>query len=193
MELSDFDTKFLGKNIIYYPTIDSTQKEIWRRRQNHNIKNGTIILSELQTAGMGTHGRKWHTDVENNIAFSFLVETNCNTDKIQGITVDVATTIIEVFKKLYNIELQIKDPNDIVYQNKKIGGILTETKVQKEKVKCIVIGIGINTNQENFAKEIEMIATSIKKEFGIRVENELVIYQFCKLFEEKLIKRGIIS
>ena len=99
--------------------------------------------------------------------------------------------MVEVFNNLYNIELDIKYPNDIVYKNKKIGGILTETKIQEEKVKCIVIGIGINTNQENFIGELQNIATSIKLEFGIRIENNLVIEKFCELFEKKLIDRKI--
>ena len=90
----------------------------------------------------GTHGRQWYTDEAQNIAFSFYINThNCEVKKIEGITIEIAETIIEVFKKLYNIELQIKEPNDIVYNNKKIGGILTQTKLNGTKVKYIIVGI----------------------------------------------------
>ena len=116
----------------------------------------------------GTHGRIWHTDEENNIAFSFYIKTNCKAKEIEGSTIEIAKTILEVFEEIYKIKLQIKDPNDIVFNGKKIGGILTETKLQGEYVKCIVIGIGINTNQEKFAEEIQTIASSIKKEFNIK-------------------------
>ena len=75
---------------------------------------------------------------------------------------------------------------------KKIGGILTETKIQKEQVKKIVIGIGINTNQTEFTEEIEDIATSIKKEYGIDVENEKIIERFCEEFEKWLIEEDIL-
>lgn len=186
MELNNLNTKFLGKSVFHYETIDSTQKEIWRRIKQKNIKNGTIIISDIQTEGTGTHGRKWHTDTKNNIAFSFFIETNCNLENIQGLTIDIAKTIVEIFKELYNITLNIKYPNDIIYKDKKIGGILTETKVYKERVKYIVIGIGINTNQEEFALDIKDIASSIKNEFGINIENELVIMKFCELFEKNL-------
>lgn len=185
------NNKFLGNDIFYFDTIDSTQKEIWRRVDQKKIKNGTIIISDIQTAGTGTHGRTWYTDTKNNIAFSFFIETNCKPEKIKGLTIEIAETIIEVLKELYHITLDIKYPNDIVYQNKKIGGILTETKIQKELVKCIVIGIGINTNQEKFVGEIKNIASSIKKEFGIEVENSIIIAKFCELFERKLIQRNI--
>ncbi len=91
--------------------------------------------------GSGTHGRKWFTDEKNNIAFSFLVEANCKIEKLEGLTVEIAETMVEVFEKLYGISLGIKFPNDIVYQGKKLGGILTETKLQGEVVKYLVIGI----------------------------------------------------
>lgn len=139
----------------------------------------------------GTHGRIWYTNEANNIAFSFFIEANCNTKQIEGITIEIANTIIETFKKLYNIQLQIKQPNDIVYNNKKIGGILTQTKLSGEIVKYIVIGIGINTNQEKFNKEIENLATSIKKEFNVEIDTLKFVTEFCNLFEKKLIKRGI--
>lgn len=137
----------------------------------------------------GTHGRTWYTEEQDNIAFSFVVNPNCKIKKLEGMTLEIAQVIVRVFKKLYNIELKIKVPNDIVYKGKKIGGILTETKLSGEIVKYIVIGIGINTNQEKFNKAIKNIATSIKSEFGITVDSNKVIKEFCKEFEEKLIKR----
>ena len=72
--------------------------------------------------------------------------------------------------------MDIKFPNDIYCNGKKLGGILTETKVQDGLVRCVVIGIGINTNQVQFTDEIEGIATSIRREFGIEVDNEKVIF-----------------
>lgn len=193
MPFRNLKTKFLGKNIYHYEKIDSTQKEIWRRIEKKQIKNGTIILADIQTGGIGTHGRTWYTDTKNNIAFSFYIQTDCKLQKLEGLTLEIAQTIVETFQQLYQITLHIKLPNDIVYQNKKIGGVLTQTKVQNEKVKCMVVGIGINTNQEKFAEEIKYLATSIKKEFSINVENEAVITKFCELFEKKLIERNIIN
>lgn len=191
--LKNLNTLFLGKELYYYKSIDSTQKEIWRRVKKQDIKNGTTIIAEIQTQGTGTHGRRWYTNTNNNIAFSFFIKTNCTIDDITGITVEIAKTIVKVFKKIYNIELKIKHPNDIMYNNKKIGGILTETKIYKNKPKCLVVGIGINTNQEEFGIEIKDIATSIKNEFKIDIENELIISEFCNLFEKTLIQKHIMD
>lgn len=181
--------KFLGNNFIHYKKIDSTQLEIWRRIKKNNIKNGTVISADIQTNGKGTHGRTWYTDEENNIAFSFFLELDCNINKLDGMTIEIAEIILKIFKELYDINLQIKLPNDIVFNNKKIGGILCETKLNGENVKYIVIGIGLNTNKENFSNDIKDIATSIKNEFHITVNNEKIINEFCNIFEEKIIKR----
>lgn len=179
----------IGHKIIHYENIDSTQLEIWRRVQEEKIESGTIISADVQTKGKGTHGRKWFTKEKNNIAFSLYIKGNYKIEKLEGLTIQIAEIIVDIFKKLYNIELQIKEPNDIVYNGKKIGGILTETKLIGNIVEHIVIGIGINTNQEKFNKEIENIASSIRNEFCVEVDSEKVILQFCKEFEEKFIKR----
>lgn len=108
-------------------------------------------------------------------------------------TIEIAETVIETFQKVYDIQLEIKKPNDIVKNGKKIGGILTETKLNGNLVKEIVVGIGINTNQEKFNKDINDIASSIQNEFGTIVDNSKIITEFCNLFEKKLIKRiGIL-
>lgn len=91
----------------------------------------------------GTHGRQWYTDEVNNIAFSFFIKTDCTVDKIKKITIEIANIIIDILKRQYNIELKIKSPNDIVYNGKKIGGILTQSKLRGQLVKYIVVGIRI--------------------------------------------------
>lgn len=141
MQLENLTTKFLGRNIIYYPEIDSTQLEVWRQVEKGTIQNGTIIMADRQTKGKGTHGRKWYTEDGNNIAFTFFIKSNCEISNLEGITIEIAKMWVEVFKKLYGISLEIKFPNDLVYQGKKIGGILTETKIVGEIVKYMVIGI----------------------------------------------------
>ena len=167
-----------GFKIFHYKTIDSTQKEIWRRFKNKTIKDKTMIIADIQTAGIGTHGRIWHTDEENNIAFSVYFDfskKNRRVDELDGLTVRIAKKIVMVFKEMYDIDLDIKFPNDIYCNGKKLGGILTESKVQNGLVRCVVIGIGINTNQVEFADEIKEIATSVRREFGIEVDNRKVM------------------
>ena len=189
MKLKNLKTNFLGKINNYYEQIDSTQNEIWRLAKEEKLANGTLIMAGIQTDGKGTHGRKWYTDTTNNIACSFYIELNCNIKKIEGITIEIAEILVSIIKEKYNIEINIKEPNDLVYNNKKIGGILSESKTIGETVKFLVVGIGINTSQEVFNKDIENIASSIKNEFGVEVNREEIITEFCNRFEEKILKR----
>lgn len=190
MKLKDLQTDFLGKNTIYFKSIDSTQNEIWRLIQN-NAPSGTLVMADIQTSGKGTHGRIWHTDEKNNIAFSFFIKMKCNISELQGITIEIANIIIRIFKEKYGIGLEIKEPNDIVFNGKKIGGILTETKVNAEIVKYLVVGIGINTSQKSFNEDIKNIATSIKNEFGIDIDVKEFIAEFCNKFEKEIINNFI--
>lgn len=189
MKLNNLRTQVLGRNFEYYEKIDSTQKEIWSRVAENRIENGTVICAGIQESGVGTHGRVWHTDEKNNIAFSFYLNLNVEIEKLDGVTLEIAEIIRSIFEKEYNILLEIKKPNDIVYNQKKIGGILTETKLVGKFVRDLVVGIGINTNQTEFADEIHDIATSIKNEFGFSVDNEKIISEFCNLFEKKVYER----
>ena len=189
MQLKNLKTNFLGRNSIYYKQIDSTQSEIWRLIENNSATNGMLVFADIQNKGKGTHGRIWHTDEANNIAFSFFMQINCDIQKLDGITLKIAQIIVEIFKTEYEINLSIKKPNDIVFNNKKIGGILTETKVVAETAKYLVVGIGINTNKEHFSEDIKDTATSIKKEFNIKVNTEDFITEFCNRFEKEIIRR----
>ena len=190
MQLKKLKTNFLGRHFIFYNEIDSTQNEIWRLIENNNIKNGTLVMADIQSEGKGTHGRIWHTDETNNVAFSFFVEMNCNVKKLDGTTIEIAQRIIDIFKDKYGLNLEIKQPNDIVYKNKKISGILTESKVISDNVKYLVVGIGINTSKTRFLNDIKHTATSIKKEFDIDVEPTEFVAEFCNRFEEDIIKRS---
>lgn len=189
MQLQNLKTSFLGKTVIYYEEIDSTQNEIWRKIENKMITNGTVVIANIQTKGKGSHGRVWHTDDNGNIAFSFFIEMNYNIKILNGITIEIAKIILDIFNSKYGIKLEIKEPNDIVFKGKKLGGILTETVLKGEIVKYLVVGIGINTNKKSFTKDIENIATSIKKEFNIEINTQEFISEFCNKFEEELLRR----
>lgn len=121
--LGKLNTQILGRNVIYYENIDSTQlkaKEI-----KDIMKNGTIIIANNQTAGIGTHERTWYMGEGENIAFTLILKPQCNIAKISNITITIAECMVDAIKKLYNKQLNIKLPNDLMCNGKKIGGILT--------------------------------------------------------------------
>lgn len=99
----------------------------------------------------------------------------------------MAESIVETLEKLYNIKTDIKKPNDIILNGKKIAGILTESISQGEIIKKIYIGIGININQDSFDSKLENIATSLKKEYKKDFSREEILKQFLEIFEKKYI------
>lgn len=180
----NLETKYLGQNFMWYEKIDSTQKEIYRLIEK-KVKNGTLVGSEIQSDAIGTHGRKWYTIKNNNLAFSFVLYPNCNVAKLDGLTIDIAKILVRIFKDIYKIELKIKEPNDLMANGKKVAGILCQTKLRGEIVENLVIGIGMNLDQEEFPEEIIDIATSIKKEYKIEVNRQEILKEFLEKFERK--------
>ena len=185
-KIKNAKTKYLGKIIEYYEEINSTHikaKEI----ANEKNQNGKIIIAEMQTNGIGTKGRNWYTGKDNNIAMSMILHINCKLNKLEGLTVEIAKTMQTVIKKLYNINLEIKEPNDLILNNKKISGILTEINCIGEKINYLIISIGFNVNECNFSEETINIATSLKKEYNKNFIREEIIINFIEELEKKLI------
>lgn len=183
----EIKTKILGRTCIEFNEINSTQKYIHNQIKENKIQNGTVVIADVQTDAIGTHGRKWYTST-NNIAFSLYMEINQNVKKLEGLTYKIAEILVQIFQEKYNISLEIKKPNDLMYNGKKVGGILTETKLHNEEVRYIVIGIGINIAKQEFNKEIKEIATSIEQEFNINIDRNYIITEFCNRFEEEILK-----
>lgn len=180
---NNLKTEFLGQNIIYREEIDSTQDEA--KRIIDELEDGTYIVTDRQTRGKGTHGRVWYDQGYENICGTFVLKPNCNISKLENLTILIAECIVEAVNKLYNVELQIKYPNDLICNTKKIAGILTESVTNNEVVKCIYIGIGMNVNQNVFDDEIKDIATSLKNEYKKEFSRETIISEFINIFERR--------
>ena len=186
--IKKLSTKKIGQNIIYYDTIDSTQLEAKKISNKNTIPDGTVVLANMQTNGIGTHDRTWFTKEGENITMTIMLYPNCNIKKINNLTLSIAECIVETIEKLYNIKMNIKYPNDIMYNSKKIAGILTQSVTKNNKVEQILIGIGINVNQEDFTDEIKDIATSLKKITNKKCSREDIIVNFLEIFEKEYMK-----
>ncbi|ONN26521.1 biotin--acetyl-CoA-carboxylase ligase [Thermosipho affectus] len=131
-----------GNKIIYFEKINSTNDYL--KNSYKKLKNGTIVVSKIQTNGRGRLGRNWVSN-EGGLWFSILVKRNLK--KPNFYTKLSSIVILNVLKNL-NINAKIKWPNDIYVNSKKLSGILTEAISFNNKIKCIIIGIGINVNND---------------------------------------------
>lgn len=183
-KLKQANTTCLCKNIIYYEEIDSTQDEA--KRIINKVKDGTIIIADIQTKGRGTKGRSWYTGSSDNIAVTIILKPKCNIHKLEGFTIKIAEVMKEIIYELYKYNLEIKKPNDLMLNGKKISGILTESSTLNETVNYILIGIGFNVNEMNFTEETKKIATSLKAEYNKDFCKEEILRKFLEKLDEEL-------
>lgn len=184
-------TKFLGKNILYFKEVTSTQ-EIAKQMAQEKLPNGSIVLTDFQTQGRGTKDRKWIASKEKNIMMTLVLYPNTNISQLEGITIKIAQSIQTAIEELYGYELTMKEPNDLLLNGKKIAGILTQSVSQKEQVTNLYIGIGFNVNEINFPEELQTIATSLRKEYHKEFEREEIIVKVFEKMEEMLINYNIL-
>lgn len=175
--------KKIGSKIEYYKQINSTHlygKEIGEKTEN----NGKIIIAEVQTAGIGTQGRSWYTGKGKNIATTIILQPKCKPNQLEGLTIKIAESIKKAIYELYGYKLEIKKPNDLIINNKKICGILTEIHTMGENIKFLLISFGFNVNEDRFSDETKGIATSLKKEFNKEFSREDIIIKIIEKLEE---------
>ena len=176
----NLDTKFIGQNIEYFETIDSTN--IYAGKVAGKSKEGTVIISDEQTAGKGRTGRKWVSKQKEGIYFSLILKPEIPLIKASFLTQVAGAALTAAFEKM-GVDVTIKWPNDIILNGKKIAGILTEMQAEIDRIFYIVVGIGINLYNENFDEEIIHKATSVLKE-GHRIEREELLKNFFEEFEK---------
>jgi BirA family transcriptional regulator, biotin operon repressor / biotin---[acetyl-CoA-carboxylase] ligase len=161
-------TKFLGQTIHYEDCVDSTQK-IAHRLAYDDVPEGTIIIAEEQKSGRGRMDRKWHSPKYTGIWMSIILRPKIPLAKAPQLTLIAAVAVVQAIEELTNLSPQIKWPNDILIKGKKMTGILTELQAESDRINSVIIGMGINVNQqlEDFPEELHQIATSLSIEQGI--------------------------
>lgn len=179
--LNQLETAWAGKTCLCFDTLDSTQEYAKKLAKKQNV-HGTLITAETQTAGKGRRGRVWQSPKGTTISMSLCLEPKMQTDHVAGLTLVMALAVAEGIREVTDARPQIKWPNDIVLNGKKICGILTEM-IFKENGYVVIIGVGVNVNTEAFPEEIREIASSIKCETGKEIERETLIASVMKYFE----------
>jgi BirA family transcriptional regulator, biotin operon repressor / biotin---[acetyl-CoA-carboxylase] ligase len=154
------NTKFIGRKIYYFDAITSTMDEGVRLGLKQ-APEGTLVLAESQTKGRGRLGRGWFSPKYKGIYLSLILRPKILPADAPLLTLLAAVSICEGIKDTVGLSLQIKWPNDIFLVNKKLGGILTELNAETDKINFLVIGIGLNVNNDK--KALISGATSLKE------------------------------
>lgn len=196
-EISPYlNTSYIGKEIVYFNSIDSTNNEA-KKLASSGCSEGIVIISEEQTMGRGRLGRNWVSPKFKGIWMSIVLRPDIDPMNVAKITQVGAAAVLKAIKE-QGINAYIKWPNDIVLNNKKVCGILTEMSGEINNVNYVVMGIGINVNidKEDFPGEIEEIATSLKIEEGKSIERKALVASILNNLEglyEEFIKNEDIK
>jgi len=191
-------TKYIGKEIYYFPELKSTNI-IAKEKALHRaegINEGTLIIAERQSAGKGRLGREWFSPA-GGTWLSIILYPQLSPSYISRITLMTAVALVKAIKICTQIKSQIKWPNDILVNEKKVCGILTEMSAELDIINWVVVGIGVNVNikQQEFPEDIRERTTSLKEVLGKKVLRVKFAQVFLQEFEKyyEILKRREFS
>lgn len=169
-------TKHYGQEIIYYESCQSTQPIAHELAQN-GAEDGTVVIAEEQVKSKGRMARPWASKAYKGIWMSVITRPKLAPHEAPQMTLVAAVAITRAIEEITGLTPQIKWPNDLLLNGKKITGILTELQADPDLVKSIIIGIGMNVNQDetDFPEELSDIATSLGIAKGESVDRAQLI------------------
>lgn len=183
-------TKWAGKNIKYFQEVDSTNTTA-KQFAEEGVEHGTLVVADRQKSGRGRRGKAWESPSGTGIWMSIILKPTMNPSHASMLTLVMALSVVRACKEITGLEGQIKWPNDLVINKKKICGILTEMSAQVDYINHIVVGVGINVNTEFFPEEISEIASSLKlegKQFYNRAQLIVKVMEFFEMYYEKFME-----
>jgi BirA family biotin operon repressor/biotin-[acetyl-CoA-carboxylase] ligase len=163
--MSRIKTERIAKQVIYFPVTDSTNIQAKKHAEDKEA-DGLLFVADEQTKGRGRRGRSWDSPAGDNIFMSLLLKPQLKPESASMLTLLAALAVSAAVKRCTKLVPQIKWPNDIVVNKKKVCGILTEMSSEPDYIHYVVIGIGINVNAEKFPKELCETAASLYLENG---------------------------
>lgn len=173
----------MGRKVVYYEETDSTNIAA-RQLDEHDGLHGTLVVAERQTAGKGRRGHSWESPQGQGIWMSLVLRPDILPVKASMLTLVMALAVAQGIEKVTGIQTQIKWPNDIVAEGKKLCGILTEMSTEMEYIQRVVIGVGINVNIKEFPEEIAATASSLYLLTGKTWGRAVLIQEVMKSFEK---------
>lgn len=177
------ETKIFAKEVISYKKVDSTNTIAYELAEK-GLREGSVILAEEQARGRGRQGRTWISPSKGGIYMSSILRPAIAPNAIPQITLFAAVAVAKAIRHLTGLNAMIKWPNDILVNNKKVCGILTEMKAEQDKVDFIVLGIGVNVNTP--IRQLPRGASSLKEEMGAGKEEDISRLELTRKILENL-------
>ncbi|MYL48490.1 biotin--[acetyl-CoA-carboxylase] ligase [Halobacillus litoralis] len=179
------DTKWIGHELNHYDQVESTQ-EIVHQLAKQGKPHGTVVIADEQVKGKGRMSRNWDSPKGKGIWMSILLRPNLPPVQAPQITLLAATVLARMIAERSALAPQIKWPNDLLINHKKISGILTEMQAEQDTIQYIVLGMGMNVNQEDreIPEDIKYKASSLKIESNQHWNIQQTVQHILRLFED---------
>jgi len=163
-------------SVTYLDTVDSTNDEAWARFET-GAPEGTVVAARVQTKGRGRRGRTWRSRSGEGLWCSILLRPHMQAANLGNLTAAASVALTDVLQKDFNLDARIKWPNDIVIADRKIAGVLLESRISDEKANSAVLGIGLNTNADPDAWncDFEVPPTSLSMETDKQVDHQCLL------------------
>lgn len=175
-------TTCFGRKVVYFDETDSTNTRAKEAAADDYI-HGSLYVADAQTAGKGRRGHSWGSDKGINIYMSYLLKPDIEIGCVSRLTLVAALAVAKALREIDGLDAQIKWPNDVVVNGKKICGILTEMSSEGTDINYVVTGIGVNVNIRDFSGELQDKATSIWIETGMEHDRSMIIGSIANYFE----------
>lgn len=178
--------KRLGRTLHTFKTVQSTN-DLAGQYAESGAPEGTVVTAEQQTKGRGRLGRIWFSPSGTGIYVSIILRPNLPPDAAPGLSVMTALALAETLTPYEPGLVQIKWPNDVLINGRKTAGILTELSAERRKVNHVIVGVGINVNQQPgmFPPEIRPLATSLRRELHHKVDRPALLRAFLYRLERE--------
>lgn len=179
-------TKIIGKEIVHFDSIPSTNDSA-KEFALQKAKEGLVITAEEQLKGRGRRGRTWESPKGTGIWMTILLRPDIPPSQGPKFTLLSAVAVAKSIKEVTGLNAKIKWPNDIIIDNKKVCGILTEMNAEIDFVNYIIIGIGVNVNamKDDFPIEVQQRAISLAKAIGKKVSRQDIVRKILENVEKR--------
>ncbi len=174
-------TRYLGKKIVYEDTVPSTMDVAFRLGMEGAVE-GTLVCAEGQTKGKGRLGRHWNSPKGKGIYMSVILRPSLPPTEVAQLTLLTAVAVCEAIRRVSGVAARIKWPNDILVEDRKLAGILTELSAETDRVRFVVIGIGINVNTS--LNGLPPQATSLKEEAQKKISRVELVQEILSTLED---------
>lgn len=190
--LQGLKTRLFTGPVHYFETLNSTN-DLAKELAAQDAPEGTVVVAEAQTRGRGRLGREWNSPPGAGLYVSLVLRPMLPPMELPQITLTTAVAVVRAVRRVAGLAPGIKWPNDLLLNGKKLGGILTEMETESDRIRHVVVGLGLNVNNPGFPPELAATATSLTLAMARTFSRVHLLQAWLEEFEalyERFLKQG---